>query len=73
MAFKKAGFKVSVATENGTSPECDAKMLTGWTQTLLVSISDMSIYASKHLIDLLFFYVYMVATILDTGTFILVA
>jgi hypothetical protein len=36
-AFKKAGFDVKFATENGTPPHCDGKMLTGLTQKLLVS------------------------------------
>jgi hypothetical protein len=35
-AFVDAGFSISVATETGTVPSCDAKMLTGWTQKLLV-------------------------------------
>ncbi|KAH6721651.1 class I glutamine amidotransferase-like protein [Leptodontidium sp. 2 PMI_412] len=34
-AFKKAGFEVYFATENGKTPECDAKMLRGITQKLL--------------------------------------
>lgn len=34
-AFKKAGFEVQFATENGTVPECDEKMLEGLTQKLL--------------------------------------
>lgn len=33
--FKKAGFEVHFATENGKTPECDAKMLKGITQKLL--------------------------------------
>ena len=28
--------EVSFVTENGKSPQCDAKMLTGWTQKILV-------------------------------------
>jgi putative intracellular protease/amidase len=36
-AFKKAGFDVQFATENGKAPECDKKMLRGITQKLLVS------------------------------------
>ena len=36
MAFKEANMQVSFVTEKGKSPECDAKMLTGWTQKLLV-------------------------------------
>lgn len=36
MAFKDAGFEVTIATENGNSPKCDAKMLEGITQKLLV-------------------------------------
>ncbi|MCJ1407970.1 hypothetical protein MMC19_002042 [Ptychographa xylographoides] len=35
LAFKDAGFDISFVTENGKSPECDARMLTGWTQKLL--------------------------------------
>lgn len=35
-AFKKAGFEVHFATENGKTPECDKKMLRGVTQKLLV-------------------------------------
>lgn len=35
-AFKKAGFEIDFATENGTVPECDQKMLRGVTQKLLV-------------------------------------
>lgn len=38
-AFKKAGFEINFATENGTVPECDKKMLTGITQKLLVHIA----------------------------------
>ncbi|KAK2612809.1 hypothetical protein QQS21_001089 [Conoideocrella luteorostrata] len=34
MAFKDAGFQVSIATEVGKSPKCDAKMLEGITQKL---------------------------------------
>ncbi|TVY40351.1 Uncharacterized protein LCER1_G009277, partial [Lachnellula cervina] len=34
-AFKKAGFEVEFATENGQAPECDKKMLQGVTQKLL--------------------------------------
>lgn len=34
-AFKSAGFQISFATERGTKPACDTKMLTGWTQKLL--------------------------------------
>jgi len=34
-AFKNAGFDVQFATENGTIPECDKKMLEGITQKLL--------------------------------------
>lgn len=37
MAFRNAGFDVNFATEVGKAPECDAKMLRGITQTLLVS------------------------------------
>ncbi|OCL06812.1 thiJ/pfpI-family protein-like protein [Glonium stellatum] len=33
--FKSAGFSISFATETGKTPECDKKMLTGWTQKLL--------------------------------------
>ncbi|KAG0647411.1 hypothetical protein D0Z07_7212 [Hyphodiscus hymeniophilus] len=34
-AFKKAGFEVHFATENGKTPECDRKMWQGMTQKLL--------------------------------------
>ena len=34
-AFKKAGFQVTFITENGGTPECDAKMLTGVTGAIL--------------------------------------
>jgi len=34
-AFRKAGFSITFATENGAKPSCDAKMLTGITQKLL--------------------------------------
>ncbi|KAF4635703.1 hypothetical protein G7Y89_g2396 [Cudoniella acicularis] len=34
-AFKKAGFEVFFATENGSTPACDKKMLEGITQKLL--------------------------------------
>ncbi|MCJ1448087.1 MAG: hypothetical protein MMC23_008600 [Stictis urceolatum] len=34
-AFKSAGFQITFATETGTSPKCDSKMLTGLTQKLL--------------------------------------
>ena len=34
-AFVKAGFQVTFATELGQTPECDRRMLTGWTQKLL--------------------------------------
>jgi putative intracellular protease/amidase len=37
MAFKKAGFEIQFATENGKIPECDEKMLRGITQKLLVN------------------------------------
>ncbi|EXJ92885.1 hypothetical protein A1O3_01439 [Capronia epimyces CBS 606.96] len=33
--FQNAGFEVSFATEKGASPQCDEKMLSGWTGTLL--------------------------------------
>ena len=36
--FRKAGFEVDIATETGKAPECDAKMLTGMTQKLLVGL-----------------------------------
>ena len=35
--FRKAGFNIDFVTEKGNAPECDAKMLTGMTQKLLVS------------------------------------
>lgn len=34
--FKKVGFEIDFVTEKGNMPECDAKMLTGMTQKLLV-------------------------------------
>lgn len=34
--FKNAGFEIDFVTEKGNMPECDAKMLTGMTQKLLV-------------------------------------
>ena len=34
--FKKAGFEIDFITEKGNMPVCDAKMLTGMTQKLLV-------------------------------------
>lgn len=40
-AFKEAGFKVDVATETGRKPECDQKMLRGWTQKLLGATADV--------------------------------
>ena len=33
--FKSAGFDIHFATESGTSPTCDAKMLEGWTASIL--------------------------------------
>lgn len=33
--FKEAGFEVDFVTEKGNVPECDKKMLEGWTQKLL--------------------------------------
>lgn len=39
--FKKAGMKVDVATESGAKPECDQRMLRGWTQKLLGATSDI--------------------------------
>ena len=36
--FKKAGFEIDFVTEKGNVPECDAKMLTGMTQKLLVRL-----------------------------------
>ncbi|TVY26242.1 Uncharacterized protein LHYA1_G004961 [Lachnellula hyalina] len=39
-AFKKAGFKVEFATENGKAPECDKKMLQGITQKLIGATKD---------------------------------
>ena len=35
-AFTSAGYTVHIATENGNSPSCDERMLSGWTQKLLV-------------------------------------
>lgn len=37
-AFKKAGFEVQFATEDGKKPQCDKKMLEGLTQKLLVCL-----------------------------------
>ena len=34
--FKKAGYEIDFVTEAGNMPECDKKMLEGWTQKLLV-------------------------------------
>ena len=34
--FRNAGFEIDFVTEAGNMPECDAKMLTGMTQKLLV-------------------------------------
>lgn len=34
-AFKDAGFDITFATENGSTPACDEKMLKGWTGALL--------------------------------------
>jgi hypothetical protein len=39
-AFTDAGFLVTIATETGKVPSCDSKMLTGWTQKLLVDRLD---------------------------------
>lgn len=39
--FRKAGFEVHIATENGQAPECDAKMLTGITQKMLGATSEV--------------------------------
>ena len=33
--FKKAGYKIDFATEQGNVPECDKRMAEGWTQKLL--------------------------------------
>ncbi|KIX02809.1 uncharacterized protein Z518_08752 [Rhinocladiella mackenziei CBS 650.93] len=33
--FRDSGFEITFATEAGTSPKCDEKMLSGWTGTLL--------------------------------------
>lgn len=49
--FTAAGYNISVATQHGAVPACDARMLTGWTQTFLG--------ADKHTIDL---YSRMIAT-----------
>jgi len=35
LSFQKAGFDISVATERGKTPDCDARMLTGFTQKIL--------------------------------------
>jgi len=39
--FKKAGWEIDFVTERGNSPECDAKMLTGMTQKMLVGVVAM--------------------------------
>jgi putative intracellular protease/amidase len=44
-AFKKAGFEVHFATENGKTPQCDEKMLKGLTQKLLVRLSIPHLHA----------------------------
>jgi hypothetical protein len=41
-AFKRAGFDVHFATENGKAPQCDQKMLKGLTQKLLVRLPSPS-------------------------------
>ena len=40
--FKKAGYAVDFVTEMGNMPECDKKMLQGWTQKLLVRMDEMA-------------------------------
>lgn len=37
-AFKDAGYSITFATEQGSVPKCDSKMLEGITQLILVSI-----------------------------------
>jgi hypothetical protein len=34
--FKDAGYNITFITEKGATPQCDKKMLEGWTQKLLV-------------------------------------
>ena len=52
--FKRAGFYVQFATENGKAPECDRKLYQGVTQKLLVPYlhrvfrSKFCIMAAKH-------------------------
>jgi len=41
LSFQKAGFDISIATEQGKIPECDAKMLTGFTQKFLGATSEV--------------------------------
>ncbi|KAF2238923.1 class I glutamine amidotransferase-like protein [Viridothelium virens] len=43
--FKKAGWDITIFTENGSSPKCDKRMLEGWTQKLLGATQDaVSLY-----------------------------
>ncbi|KAL9096941.1 MAG: hypothetical protein Q9165_000905 [Trypethelium subeluteriae] len=45
--FQKAGWDITIFTENGTSPQCDKRMLEGWTQKLLGATQDaVSLYDS---------------------------
>ena len=46
-AFKEAGFDIEFATENGSSPVCDKKMLEGITQKLLVGSARFKFFKRK--------------------------
>ncbi|OAR04999.1 hypothetical protein LLEC1_02751 [Akanthomyces lecanii] len=50
-AFKEAGFQVTFATENGNVPRCDAKMLEGVTQMILVRFSSGTPLPSRRSTD----------------------
>lgn len=48
-AFEQAGYNIHFATENGKEPNCDERMLSGWTQKLLVCVHQLHrIVAKKH-------------------------
>ncbi|KAK7179676.1 hypothetical protein DPSP01_011576 [Paraphaeosphaeria sporulosa] len=38
--FSTAGYTITIATQHGTIPACDTRMLTGWTQTFLGADKD---------------------------------
>lgn len=48
--FKNAGYHVAFITENGSVPECDRRMLYGWTQTFL-GATQATIKAYKSMSD----------------------